>query len=162
MNAIDLLISQHRSLEAQMNAVLDADKTSAKQRLMAHVGDELSIHIASEERLFYPAVKSRRTQDVLLESLEEHLSLKRLLADLLDLDPSEPTFEAKFKVMKEQAEHHHDEEENTLFPQVRLLMDDVQLGDLAHEVMALQDRLRRSCQPRDAVMSETGQAAPLG
>ena len=47
------------------------------------------------------------------------MSLKRLLADLLPLAPSAQNFEAKFKVLKEQTEHHHREEEEHLFPRFR-------------------------------------------
>jgi len=162
MNAIDFLTQQHRELEDRMDELMDADKTSAKAALLARVGDDLTVHIASEEQVFYPAVKARRTQDVLLESLEEHLSLKRLLADLLELDPTDQTFEPKFKVLKEQAEHHHQEEEENLFPQVRNLLGEVQLEALGLEMMKLQDRLlhaRKS--PRDAVAAETEHAAAL-
>jgi hemerythrin superfamily protein len=162
MNAIDFLIAQHRALEEKMDALMDADKSSAKAALLAQVGDELTVHIASEEQVFYPAVKARRTQDILLESLEEHLSLKRLLADLLELEPVDQTFEPKFKVLKEQAEHHHEEEEENLFPQVRLLLSEVQLEALGLEMMELQDRLMRARKrPRDAVAAEIEHAAAL-
>jgi hemerythrin superfamily protein len=162
MNAIDFLIEQHRALEDKMDALMDADKSSAKEALLAEVGDELTVHIASEEQVFYPAVKARRTQDILLESLEEHLSLKRLLADLLELKPTDQTFEPKFNVLKEQAEHHHEEEEENLFPQVRQLLDEEQLEALGLEMMALQDRLMRARKrPRDAVAAEIEHAAAL-
>ena len=60
---------------------------------------------------------------LVLESLEEHLSMKRLLADLLALSPADETFQPKCKVLQEQARHHHKEEEEHLFPKVRQLLD---------------------------------------
>ena len=111
MDAIELLIGQHRALENLLGQVLEAPDDEGKRSAFARVADELTVHIASEEQVFYPAVRASRTEDILLESLEEHLSLKRLLADLLILDPTEKTFEPKFKVLAEQAEHHHKEEE---------------------------------------------------
>lgn len=161
MNAIDFLIGQHRAMEAKMDALMDADKSSAKARLLEQVGDELTVHIASEEELFYPAVNALRTQDILLESLEEHLSLKRLLADLLELRATDQTFEPKFKVLKEQAEHHHEEEEYNLFPRVRNLLNEVQLEALGLEMMEMQDRLLRGRRPRDAVVHQIEHAAAL-
>jgi hemerythrin superfamily protein len=161
MNAIDLLTGQHRAMEAEMQALIDADKDSARERLLAAVGDALTAHIASEEKIFYPAVRARATEGILLESLEEHLSLKRLLADLLALKPSDPTFEAKFKVLAEQAEHHHEEEEEHLFPKVRRMMEDDELDSLGLDMTELQDQLLSTRRPRDAVRGETLHAAPL-
>ena len=161
MNAIDLLVSQHRRIEAALKQVLDVEGTEARSRCFAEVADLLTVHIASEEELFYPAVRARRTEAILLESLEEHLSLKRLLSDLLELAPGEQTFVPKFKVLKEQSEHHHEEEEENLFPKVRALLDDAQLDALGTEMAGLQQRLQQAGEPREAVAEQTDKAAPL-
>jgi hemerythrin superfamily protein len=161
MDAIKLLIDQHRKLEAQMKAAVDARQPDARTAALALVGDHLTKHITSEEEVFYPAVKAKRTEDVLLESLEEHLSLKRLLADLLTLDPAAETWEPKFKVLKEQTEHHHKEEEENLFPKVRKDWDASELEALGQQMLALQQKLQRAGDPRDAVIEQTDEAAPL-
>ena len=144
-----------------MKEVLAASEPTAVKALFADTADRLTTHITAEEQVFYPAVRAKRTEDILLESLEEHLSLKRLLADLLELDPSDRTFEPKFKVLKEQAEHHHEEEEEHLFPKVRQALDAAQLEALGTEMLLLQRRLDRAGEPREAVVAETGAAAPL-
>lgn len=161
MNAVDLLISQHRELEARMNKTKEAQDPATIDRLLAQVGDHLAVHLASEEELFYPAVRARRTEDILLESLEEHLSLKRLLADLLQLRPDERTFEAKFKVLAEQTVHHHKEEEEDLFPKVRKLVEPAQLEELGLRMKEMQDTMQSAGRPRDGVVDETGKAAEL-
>jgi hemerythrin superfamily protein len=160
MNAIDFLISQHRSMETMMAGVMDA-QDDARRRLYAEVADQLTMHISAEEVVFYPAVKAARTEDILLESLEEHLSLKRLMADLLALAPDEQTFEPKFKVLKEQAEHHHKEEEEHLFPKVKTLLDASRLDELGAEMIALQTQQKMEGRPRENVSGETDAAAPL-
>ena len=161
MDAIDLLVRQHRKMEKAMAALLDSSDDAAKKSLFSDVADDLTTHIESEEQVFYPAVKAKRTEDILLESLEEHLSLKRLLADLLDLDPSDETFEPKFKVLKEQAEHHHKEEEENLFPKVKKLLDHGQRNALGDEMLALQQRLDSKGEPRERVTTQTDEAASL-
>ena len=161
MDGVQFLIDQHRSLEARMKRLQDARSSSERAALLAEVGDHLTVHITSEEEIFYPAVRAARTEDILLESLEEHLSLKRLLADLLELAPDATTFEPKFKVLKEQAEHHHKEEEEHLFPKVRTLMDAAARDALGERMSALQQRLQREGAPREAVADQTDEAAPL-
>ena len=161
MDAIDLLVGQHRKMESALGEVLEASDAAAIQSHFARVADELTMHITSEEEIFYPAVRARRTEDIMLESLEEHLSLKRLLADLLELQPGEQTFEPKFKVLKEQTEHHHKEEEEHLFPKVMKLLDREQREQLGKDMLALQQRLGRQGEPRERVTSQTDAAAPL-
>lgn len=161
MDAVELLIHQHRTLEAKMKALKEADDDVRRIELLAQVGDELTVHLASEEEIFYPAVNARRTEDLLLESLEEHLSLKRLLADLIELPVAAQTFAPKFQVLKEQAEHHHKEEEEHLFPKVLTLIDAAERAELGLKMEALQQRLQRDGAPRAAVAEQTEQAAPL-
>ncbi|MES2207664.1 MAG: hemerythrin domain-containing protein [Pseudomonadota bacterium] len=161
MNAIELLIKQHRSLEALLSQTLKEKNKENITQLFSKAGDELTVHIASEEQVFYPAVKNVRTEDILLESLEEHLSLKRLLADLVALNPEETTFEPKLKVLTEQAEHHHKEEEEHLFPKVKKLLNAEQLDALGEEMMNLQKSLIQQGSARKKVVGETTEAFSL-
>lgn len=159
-DAVTMLTAQHREMEAMLKQVQEAED-GAKKDLFVRAADQLTVHIKSEEEIFYPAVHRARTEDDLLESLEEHLSLKRLLADLLELDPSEKSFEAKFKVLKEQTEHHHEEEEEKLFPAVLKMIDEEQRKALGGQMLALQDELALQDKPRVEVKGETASAAPL-
>ncbi|HWP18217.1 MAG TPA: hemerythrin domain-containing protein [Burkholderiaceae bacterium] len=162
MDAIDLLITQHRAIEGKMAQWSEMVTSAAKRELFEQVAEHLSVHIASEEQVFYPAVKAQNVEGVLLESLEEHLSLKRLLADLREMDdPGDEVFEAKFKVLKEQTEHHHEEEEENLFPKVQKRFDRQELERLGREMEAMQRSMRRETDPVEVVSQQTDQAAPL-
>jgi hemerythrin superfamily protein len=160
-DAVQLLIGQHRALENLLQKVRDESDPDRRRELFAKAGDQLTVHIKSEEDIFYPAVHAARTEDDLLESLEEHLSLKRLLADLVALEPEDKLFEPKFKVLKEQTEHHHKEEEEHLFPVVNKLVGAEQRQALGRDMLALQQRLKDQGEPREAMVNETGAAAPL-
>ena len=161
MDAVDLLLQQHQEMERMLAKTLETEEPAERKKRFTQIADLLTVHIASEEEVFYPAVKAKRTEDILLESLEEHLSLKRLLADLLPLDATDQTFEPKFKVLKEQAEHHHEEEEEHLFPKVKKLLDRDERERLGEEMCDLQRRLGRAGEPRERVVEQTDVAAPL-
>lgn len=161
MNAIDLLLSQHRAVEKLFSKIEKASSASAKADLFEEIADSLAVHAAIEEHHFYPAVKAKRTEDILLEALEEHLGIKRVIADLLKVEPSDETFDAKIKVLKEQVEHHVEEEETDLFPKVRKLFDADQLEGIGQEMTAEQAELEAEGSPHDLIPSETDQAAPL-
>ena len=161
MSAIDLLEGQHREVDALFAALEEATRTEEKAGLFDQLADKLAIHAAIEEHHFYPMVRARRTEDILLESLEEHLSIKRVLADLLDTDADDETFDAKIKVLQEQVEHHVGEEESDLFPKVRKLLDATELDALEQEMVAEQEQLLEEGEPRAAVWQQTEEPASL-
>ena len=155
MNAIDLLVTQHRRMEASLKKLKDGDLSGFET-----TADELMAHVLVEERQFYPAVHAKRTEDILLESLEEHLSLKRVLADLLALDRSDARFVPKLHVLEEQARHHHKEEEEHLFPKSRKILSAQELEDLGQQLSDTQAELLKSA-PRLQARRQTDEAAPL-
>lgn len=160
MNAVDLLLSHHRRLEALLEELADAKGEEERARLFGQAADHLTMHITIEEEIFYPAVKAKRTEDILLESLEEHLSLKRVLADLLQMQASDDRYEPKLHVLKEQTEHHHKEEEEHLFPKVRKLFEEARLEEIGGELEQRSAALMKG-QPRGRVLGQTDEAAPL-
>ena len=119
------------------------------------------MHAAIEERHFYPSVKRRATEDMLLEAVEEHLGVKRVIADMLELDGDDETFEAKAKVLKDLVEHHVEEEEKQLFPKVQKLLDADEFEAIGDEMASTMEELLENGNPREAVPSETERAATL-
>jgi hemerythrin superfamily protein len=160
MSAIDMLEDQHREVEELFEDFEEAE-AGEKGAIFRELADRLAVHAAIEEKHFYPAAKTSDTEDLLRESAEEHLSVKRLIADLLKLDEKDETFEAKVKVLQEQVEHHVEEEEGELFPKVQKLLDATTLEALEQEMMATQDELETKGDPSAEVPSETDKAAPV-
>ena len=160
-DAVDLLVQQHRRLETLLAGLVGEAAPEQRSSRLKRAGDELAMHLAAEEQVFYPAVHAERTEDILLESLEEHLSLKRLLADLLALAPDDTTFIPKCKVLREQVEHHHGEEEEHLFPQVLKLLGAARREQLGLQMLQQQATLRRAGQPREVAAAQTEAAEPL-
>jgi hypothetical protein len=161
MDALQLLREQHNEVDELIEQIENTDDDDEKEALFAECADKLAAHATIEEKLFYPAVMEAQTEEILVESVEEHLSIKRVLSDLLDLDVDDEHFDAKLKVMKEQIEHHaHEEEEKELFPKVRKVLSTEQLEGLGSEMAAMFEELLGG-EPRLDVPAETGEAAPL-
>ena len=161
MSAIKLLESQHREVEKLFSQFEKAKDSDKKMRLFEEIADKLAIHAAIEEHHFYPTVKEKRTEDILLESVEEHLAIKRTLADLLKMDAEDEHFEPTMKVLKEEVEHHAKEEETDLFPKVKKILSAEDLDVLEQEMVAEQEELEAAGDPRAAIPSETGEPAPI-
>ncbi|MBU4611833.1 hemerythrin domain-containing protein [Achromobacter sp. GG226] len=163
MEVVTYLTKQHREVEGMLNKAVDCKNDPQKRlELFKEAADHLALHLESEEQVLFPAVKAAKTKDILMESLEEHLSLKRLMVDLMALDPKDETFEPKLKVLAEQAEHHHGEEEEDLFPKLKKGVPQDERERLAAEMDALQKRMdKQKAQPRNIVKGETDAAATI-
>ncbi|HEU4618983.1 MAG TPA: hemerythrin domain-containing protein [Gammaproteobacteria bacterium] len=119
IDAIALLSEQHREVEGLFEKLESARGSSQKERIFAKLADALAAHSRIEEEIFYPSVFTDETETELRESVEEHLVVKRLVADMLDMEASDPQFMSKASVLKEVVRHHVEEEEHQLFPEVR-------------------------------------------
>ncbi len=160
MNAIELLKQQHDEVKELFQKAEKAEG-DALLELFESIADDLAVHAAIEEKQFYPATKSARTEELLHEAVEEHLAAKRVIADLLEMEPSDPQFEAKVKVLKELVEHHIEEEEGELFPKVKRLLSEDELEDLAVVMEDMARDLKAGGAPREQVPAETDEAAPV-
>ncbi len=160
LTAVELLTSQHREVEKLFKEIDKASNPEDKEALFEDLADKLAIHAKIEEQFFYPAVQEKKTQDMILEAFVEHTSVKRLLADLLEADPAEPTFDAQIKVLQEQVDHHVKEEEGELFPAAKKVLSQDEMAAIAQEMMALQEELEDT-EPRNDIPEElAGQQPP--
>jgi hemerythrin-like domain-containing protein len=163
MDAIKFLTQQHREVEKlfeQFEKLGDGAKKS-KLQLCQKISDALAVHATIEEKIFYPATKDARTEELLQEAVEEHLSAKRIIADLVERDDIDEEAEAKLSVLQEQIEHHVEEEEKELFPKVRKALDAERLDELGDELQEMASELQAQGAPRMQVPDETGDAAPI-
>jgi iron-sulfur cluster repair protein YtfE (RIC family) len=162
MNALDLLKEQHEEVSKLFKKFekLGDDATAERRELFVMIADRLSAHATIEEQYFYPSIKTEKSEDLLREAVEEHLGVKRIIADLLELEPSDETFAAKMKVMRENVEHHVKEEEDKLFKMVRKTLNSDQLLALGIQMKAEFDELMEA-EPRNEVPMETDTAAPV-
>lgn len=162
MNAIDLLKAQHDEVELLFKKFEKADEDAEGERrqLFVAIADRLSAHTAIEEQFFYPAVKAKQTEDLLRESLEEHLSAKRVIADLLEMQPSDEQYSSKMEVLRELVEHHVKEEEKEMFPRVKKLFAKEDLEQLGEQMrVVFEDMVRADA--RLEIPEQTDEAAPL-
>jgi hemerythrin superfamily protein len=134
MDAISLLKDDHKTVEQLFKRFEKAgDRAYVEKRdIVDRFTEVLSVHAAIEEQLFYPVVRATvpGTEDLALESLEEHHMVKWLLSELDHMAPEDERFDAKVTVLIEYVRHHVREEEDDFFPRVRDELGRNALNDL--------------------------------
>ena len=140
MDAITMLKEDHQTVEQLFKRFEKAgDRAfSEKRKIADQVVEALSKHAAIEEQVFYPVARATvpDTEDVVLESLEEHHIVKWVLSELDGMDPAEERFDAKMTVLIENVRHHVEEEEQEFFPKVRAELDRNALAEVGEALEA--------------------------
>lgn len=162
MNAIDLLTAQHREMEKLFDECKKAS-TEEKLELFHALANLLVLHTNIEEKHFYPAASKGVSDEQIREALEEHLVMKRSLADLLSLDSVDAEFEAKLEVLREVVQHHLEEEEGELFPAVQQGLSQATLEQVGAELESMTAELEEEEELYENVrdVDQLAQAAPL-
>jgi hemerythrin superfamily protein len=119
-DAIALLEEDHRTVEKLFKDFEEAKGEGRKEKLARQICMELVVHTKIEEEIFYPACEGKIEEDLLKEAKVEHDSAKLLITEIEAGDgQSDDYFDSKVHVLSEQVEHHVEEEEKELFPEVR-------------------------------------------
>ena len=113
-DAIALLKQDHRTVEELFERFTSASGAERKRKLAEEICLELSVHAQIEEEIFYPACEGKVDEDLLKESYVEHDGAKVLIAEIMNGGPDDDYYEAKVKVLREEIEHHVEEEEKRL------------------------------------------------
>ena len=141
MDALSLLTADHnrvRGLFTRFQAAEEEKDTETMMDLAAKIIVELEVHTTIEEEIFYPEIKSANEEikDVVDEGVEEHHVAKTLIEEVKGLTPDDDAWAAKMKVLIESVEHHAEEEEKEMFPEVRKALDKAKLEDMGMRLEA--------------------------
>jgi hypothetical protein len=141
-DAIDLLMADHRQVEAWFEQFEDADETDVKAELAAKICEALRIHTTIEEEIFYPAfLDATDDMDLHHEAVVEHAGAKNLIGEIEETDADDEYFNAKVKVLSEMIKHHVNEEEQPggMFAEAK--KSDMDLAELGRELQARKQEL---------------------
>jgi iron-sulfur cluster repair protein YtfE (RIC family) len=147
MDAFELLKQDHEKVSGIFEKLEPTTERGLKTReeLFTQLKQELDVHAAIEEEIFYPAIKDAdETHEITLEAYEEHAVVKQLLAEL-DSDPKDTEeWKAKLTVLQENVEHHVEEEEDEMFPKARKVLSEEQIEQLGTRMEAAKQQKTRT------------------
>ena len=144
MNPFELLKKDHKKVADLMEKLEKTTERGVKTReeLFGKIQEELEIHTHIEETIFYPVLqKEKDTEDITREAFEEHKVVKNLLAELAALKKDDEQWLPKFTVLKENVEHHVEEEEGEMFKDAREAIEKEELERLGDEMNAEKSRM---------------------
>ena len=146
MNAMTVLKVDHQRVKKMLAELESTTERSVKTReeRFGKIKQELVVHEAIEEEIFCPALKNHpKTKEIALEGYEEHHVVDLVMKELEEVPVDDESWGAKAKVMKENVEHHMEEEEGEMFKQARSVFDRDELEDLGERMEARKESAQR-------------------
>ncbi len=127
---------------------LKDDDTKGRQELFARIKTELDVHARIEEELFYPELaRVDEASDLVREALAEHDLVKDLASEISKLKADDPDYTAKVTVLRENVEHHVEEEEGEIFPLAKKHLSTERLEKIADQLENRKDELLKQKKP---------------
>jgi hemerythrin-like domain-containing protein len=145
MNAFALLKADHEKVAGILETIEETTERAVKGRdeLFARLKAELDLHAMIEEEIFYPALEeTQEAREITLEAYEEHRLVKQLLTELEAEPKDTEEWTAKFTVLKENIEHHVEEEEGELFKKARQALSEEEIETLGEQLQAAKQQNR--------------------
>jgi hemerythrin-like domain-containing protein len=147
-DAIQLLETDHRRMEDLLKKGEETTTRGVKTRtaLLNTLTRELNAHEHIEETVLYPALQSHpQAKDIVLEGYEEHHVADLIVRELHGLARDDEQWGPKFKVLKENIEHHIEEEEDNMFPKARGIFSRTELQQLGAVMASKKKKFLESC-----------------
>lgn len=113
-----MLEADHRMVEGLFSQIQEA-KGEQRMSLVNELAEALQAHMEVEEEVVYPRIEPVTGQESVTEGETEHDLARRTLAEMIALAPEEPGFEAALDALKAAIDHHVEDEEQKMFPQLR-------------------------------------------
>jgi hemerythrin-like domain-containing protein len=133
MDALSLLKEDHRKVKKMLAELDSTTERGVKTRdeLFTKLKAELQVHEAIEEEIFYPALKEHpKAKELVLEAYEEHNVVDTVMSEIEGVAEDDERWGAKMSVLKENLEHHIEEEETEMFKQARQVFERGELDEL--------------------------------
>jgi hemerythrin superfamily protein len=139
-NPVEMLKADHQKVKGLFSQFESAGEDQ-KPDIFKEIVKELQVHTKIEEEIFYPAVK-KLDSELAVEAEEEHNIVDWIISQMKKLKPDDEHYEAKFSTLKENVEHHIEEEEKEMFPEAEEKLGG-QLDALGKKMMERKEALMK-------------------
>lgn len=134
MNPFTLLHNDHEKVSQLFQQIQQSENLSERRDLFEILKAELLAHAEVEEKYFYPVLE-KKEEDIEMEerAIDEHEEVKQKLEEIENTEDDQQWMSLLTK-LKEEIEHHVEEEESEIFSEVQNILDDRQIEKLGDKL----------------------------
>ncbi|AEG94878.1 hemerythrin domain-containing protein [Ramlibacter tataouinensis] len=131
--ATNMIRMDHTHVLATFHQYKTTSAPRVKQGLAGTICLALEIHAQLEEEIFYPALRAVTDNEALRKAVPEHNEMKRLIAQLRAMQPTDARYDDTLMELMRDVMHHVADEETTILPEAERLLQD-RLGELGRKM----------------------------
>ncbi|NTX05724.1 hemerythrin domain-containing protein [Myxococcus llanfairpwllgwyngyllgogerychwyrndrobwllllantysiliogogogochensis] len=153
MDVIDLLIQQHREVDALFQAFRRAPDDTSRKELCIQLAEALMLHTTIEERWVYPKAARVVGDDKIEHAEEDHQEMTKLLGEIVRMRDDMNAVKARVDSLERVVKRHIADEEQNILPQVAKNVTEKEIG------MSCKDLVREASKIRREEMKDWGEAS---
>jgi hypothetical protein len=139
---MDIFEELHIEHERVSELIASLESMGRDEMTVKTLQSELSSHAEAEEQVLYARLKDEdETRDIVAEGYEEHAAIARSLTQLGGVQ-GDDMFSSILLELKENVEHHVEEEEGTLFEKARPILSEDEAVSLCKAFEQAKSQLR--------------------
>jgi hemerythrin superfamily protein len=135
MSIYDELKTDHDKVKGLLEQIEGASGRT-KGKLFRELQVDLTAHARAEEKVFYDRLKKAKdAKGDAMEGYEEHHVVDVLFREMSKLSPSDDQWKAKFSVLKENIQHHIEDEEGDIFDKAKEIIDEEEAEEIGQKFL---------------------------
>lgn len=121
----DVLTAEHELTMAIFDKMLATDDTETRKRgiLLTQLSHALDKHAYAEEHVLYAVIRESGDQTLAGHLENDHGAVKAFLYRLAHMEADDPRWAETVREFRKSVKRHADEEEKTVFPQLKATLD---------------------------------------
>ncbi|WP_447962942.1 hemerythrin domain-containing protein [Nitrospira sp. Ecomares 2.1] len=142
MDIYQALKEDHQEAKQLFSQIEAAGKNSnSREKLFLKLKDALEAHSEAEEQVFYtPLQKNEETKQKIDHANKEHEKVTTLLNEIEAMDPQDENWGKRVSKLKEDVQHHIQEEEGEIFKNARGILSQEQADQLGEEFKEVKEQ----------------------
>jgi hemerythrin-like domain-containing protein len=135
-----LLIQEHKEAKKDLSLILE-NKDDFDFQLINKLCDALTRHMDMEERYLYPVIAKKRALKEQAEEAElEHDAARKLIKEIQGKKLDDVEYKVKLEMLQLDIEHHVEEEETEVFPNIEEHFSKEQLDSICDNMKAFKEQ----------------------
>ena len=133
-----ILRADHREVKSMLKTLAESEQGTERDALCRKVTDALTLHMRIEEELVYPLILEHIGEEEDEEAVTEHGLAREALTKLNSMT-AKPGFGAVVEMLAGGINHHVEEEEAELLPELKSELDRAEWLELGDKIAAAKD-----------------------
>ena len=121
-DATSIIRFDHSHVMVLFHQYRSTARPAVKQGLVNSICLALEVHAQLEEEIFYPALRELSESDTMRKSVPEHDEMRRLMASLRSMEPTDVRYDDVLMELMRDVMHHVADEETILLPEAERLL----------------------------------------